>query len=217
MWVTPAGYGRNVSEQESLFAVFEADVESSTVDLVPIEPADQPGTKPEPEPEIEVRRSTRRRRTVSAHREGNRIIVAVPARMSRAEEQRWVAQLVARILASEKRARPTDGELVERAAALSKRYLGGRAVPASVRWVDNMASRWGSCTPVDATIRLSRRLDGMPAYVVDYVLLHELVHLLVPAHGPEFWRHLEGYERLERARGYLEGASAADSGPEPQL
>jgi predicted metal-dependent hydrolase len=172
-----------VSEQESLF----------------------PATS---QPAVEVVRSTRRRRTVSAHRAGDRIIVSVPARISRAEEQHWVALMVARILASEQRARPGDDDLLERATVLSRRYLDGIAEPTSVRWVDNMTARWGSCTPVDGTIRLSRRLVGMPGYVLDYVLLHELAHLIVPGHGRDFWQLLAGYERLERARGFLEGVGA---------
>ena len=69
-----------------------------------------------------------------------------------------------------------------RAAALSAAHLDGLAVPASVRWVDNQHRRWGSCTPADRSIRLSSRLRSMPEYVVDYVLVHELVHLLEP--GP---------------------------------
>jgi hypothetical protein len=77
-----------------------------------------------------------------------------------------------------------------------------------VRWVDNQGSRWGSCTPSDRTIRLSSRLQGMPPWVVDYVLLHELAHLAVPGHGPRFWALLEAYPRTERARGYLEGVAA---------
>jgi predicted metal-dependent hydrolase len=146
---------------------------------------------------------------VSAHRDGDRIVVSMPARISRKEESRWVALMVERVLASERKLRPSETDLAVRAAELSRRYLGGRATPSSVRWVDNMAARWGSCTPVDRTIRLSRRLEGMPTYVVDYVLLHELAHLLVPGHGPEFWKQLEGYDRLERARGFLEGVGAA--------
>jgi hypothetical protein len=157
-------------------------------------------------PDVEVVRSARRRRTVSARRDGGRIVVSVPARISRAEEARWVGLMVERVLAGERRQRPGDGDLAERATRLSGRYLGGRARPASVRWVDNMKARWGSCTPVDGTIRLSRRLSGMPEYVIDYVLVHELAHLLVPGHGPAFWAELAGYERLERARGFLEGA-----------
>ena len=70
---------------------------------------------------------------------------------------------------------------------LSRRYLDDRAEPSSVRWVDNQQQRWGSCTIDDGSIRLSHRLQGMPAWVIDYVLLHELAHLLVPGHGPEFW------------------------------
>jgi hypothetical protein len=163
------------------------------------------------EPTVEVVRSTRRRRTVAAHREGEKIIVAVPARISRAEEARWVALMVQRVLAGERKLRPSDDELMQRAVELSQRYLGGRAIPQSVRWVDNMVSRWGSCTPLDGTVRLSRRLSGMPEYVVDYVLLHELTHLLVPGHGRAFWAELAGYPKLERAKGFLEGVCAAAS------
>jgi predicted metal-dependent hydrolase len=181
------------------------------VELVADPPAQPEVAQPEAaEPAVEVVRSTRRRRTVSARREGDRIVVSVPARMSRTEEARWVALMVSRVLASERRARPTDTELMARAEVLSRRYLEGRARPVSVRWVDNMAARWGSCTPADRTIRLSRRLLGLPDYVVDYVLLHELTHLIVPGHGPRFWAAMSGYERLERARGFLEGLAAAD-------
>ncbi|HWB67902.1 MAG TPA: SprT-like domain-containing protein [Mycobacteriales bacterium] len=164
----------------------------------------------QPAPEVAVVRSARRRRTVAAHREGDRIVVSVPARMSRAEEARWVELLVTRVLAKEARLAPSDADLLARAGRLSESYLGGRAVPASVRWVDTMRSRWGSCTPLDRTIRISRRLQGMPEYVVDYVLLHELVHLLVPGHGPAFRAELARYPKLERAEGFLEGLSAAD-------
>ncbi len=171
-----------------------------------------------PRPDVEVRRSARRRRTVSAFRDGDRIVVLVPARLSRAEEQHWVEVMTDRIQARENRRRPTDDQLMERARLLSERYLGGRARPASVRWVDNQASRWGSCTVEDATIRLSTRLREMPAYVVDYVLLHELAHLLVPTHGPRFWALLADYPGTERAKGYLDGwatAHATVSRPRP--
>ncbi|MBV9487238.1 MAG: M48 family metallopeptidase [Frankiaceae bacterium] len=189
------------AEQPALFAV---DVLAPPPDLAPSAPLPVVAA-----PRVEVRRSSRRRRTVSARREGDTIVVSLPARTTRADEERWVAEMVERVLASERKSRPTDTELTERAVQLSARYLGGRATPASVRWVDNMASRWGSCTPIDGTIRLSRRLVGMPAYVIDYVLLHELAHLLVPGHGPAFWRELAGYERLERAKGFLEGVDLA--------
>jgi predicted metal-dependent hydrolase len=160
-------------------------------------------------PVVDVVRSARRRRTISAERVGDRIVVHVPARMSRAEEAEWVARMVRRVLAGERRRRRGDTDLLTRAADLSQRYLAGRAVPASVRWVDNQQQRWGSCTPSDRTIRLSRRLAPMPDYVVDYVLLHELAHLIEPGHGPAFSALMAGYERLERAEGYLDGVTHA--------
>ncbi|QDY78921.1 M48 family metallopeptidase [Streptomyces qinzhouensis] len=169
---------------------------------------------------VEVRRSARRSRTVSAYREGDRTIVLIPARMSEAEERRWVGVMLDKLAAQESRRILGDGELAERAERLSAQYLDGRARPASVRWVTNQNTRWGSCTPAEGSIRLSHRLQGMPEYVVDYVLVHELAHLLVPGHGPGFWRLLEAYPRTERARGYLEGVVAAQRlprvHPEPQ-
>lgn len=160
-------------------------------------------------PAVEVRRSGRRRRTVSAYREHGRIVVLIPARMSRAEEQQWVAAMVERLERAEQRRRPGQAALQGRARELSRRYLDGVPEPASVRWVDNQRARWGSCTPADGTIRLSSRLRGMPEWVIDYVLLHELAHLVEPGHGKRFWALLDRYPRTERARGYLEGAAAA--------
>ncbi|MBA8948874.1 hypothetical protein HNR61_000472 [Actinomadura namibiensis] len=164
-------------------------------------------------PNVEVRRSTRRRRTVSAYRDGDKVVVMLPSRLSKAEEEQWIATLLERLEERERRRRPSDADLELRAHELSRRYLGGNAVPASVRWVDNQRTRWGSCTPDDATIRLSTRLRGMPGWVVDYVLVHELAHLLVPGHGPDFWDLVGNYPKAERARGYLEGVAAAANLP----
>jgi predicted metal-dependent hydrolase len=158
---------------------------------------------------VEVRRSARRRRTVSAYREGDRTVVLIPAQMSAREEERWVKAMLDRLESRERRSKPGEAELAARAAGLSDRYLSGRAVPVSVRWVSNQGARWGSCTPVDASIRLSDRLRGMPDFVIDYVLLHELAHLIEPNHGAGFWKLLESFPKLERARGYLDGFAAA--------
>jgi len=133
----------------------------------------------------------------------------IPATLSRAEEREWVDTMVARLERAERRRKPSDTELLKRARALSDRYLGGLADPGSVRWVDNQKSRWGSCTPGDRTIRLSARLQGMPSWVVDYVLVHELAHLLEPGHDEAFWGWVERYPQAERAKGYLLGWSAA--------
>jgi hypothetical protein len=160
--------------------------------------------------EVEVRRSRRRRRTVSAHREADgHIVVLVPARLTRAQEAEWVEAMVAKVRRSEARRRPSDDKLMARAQQLSQKYLEGLARPASVRWAANQQTRWGSCTPSDGTIRLSTRLQGLPSWVVDYVLVHELAHLLESGHNERFWRLVERYPRTERARGFLEGVECA--------
>lgn len=171
---------------------------------------DRPTSAPSTTPEIEVRRSAKRRRTVSAYRDGARIVVLIPSRFTKAEEAQWVREMVERLDSGARRRRDGgDAALFRRAAELSTSYLGGRARPASVRWVAGMRTRWASCTPADATIRLSERLRDMPHWVRDYVLVHELAHLLVPGHGPDFWALVQRYPRTERARGYLDGVSAA--------
>lgn len=166
------------------------------------------GTGVPPTGEIEVRRSARRRRTITARRDGDKTVVMVPAGLSSTEEQEWIATVLERLARRERRRHPSDDALFDRARELSARYLSGRAAPESVRWVSNQRSRWGSCTPDDGTIRLSAQLRGMPAWVVDYVLLHELAHLIVPGHGSEFWKLVNRYGKTERARGYLEGVAA---------
>ena len=124
-----------------------------------------------------------------------------------------MAEMLARLQRSETRrrspARASDAALLARCAELSARHLGGNAVPTSVRWVPPMRTRWASCTPADGTIRVSERLREVPSWVLDYVLVHELTHLLVPGHGPDFWELVRDYPRTDRAVGYLEGLSAA--------
>lgn len=169
-----------------------------------------PARAPDPEgPTVEVRRSRKRRRTVSAYREDDRVVVMIPARLSAEEEREWVSTMLERLEKSERRRRPNDAGLKRRATELSNRYLGGLARPETVRWVDNQNSRWGSCTPSDRSIRLSTRLQGMPPWVIDYVLVHELAHLIEAGHTAEFWAWVDRYPKADRAKGFLEGVSCA--------
>ncbi len=141
------------------------------------------------------------------------MVVLLPDRMTKAEEQHWVAEMERKLLRSERRrtspARRSDEALAARCAELSALYLDGTARPASVRWVPPMRTRWASCTPAELTIRVSSRLRDAPAWVLDYVLVHELTHLRVAGHNAEFWALCRRYPKTERAIGYLEGLSAA--------
>lgn len=168
---------------------------------------------------VEVRRSARRKRTVTVFRERGRLVALVPQRLTRAQEADVLGPLVERFLKRESRAgsRLGDAELADRAEQLYRRFLEPRLrlpLPAvRLRWVDNQVRRWGSCNHVTGDIRLSSRLRTMPGWVVDYVLLHELVHLYQPDHSPEFHRLLSPYPRLAEAKAYLRGYQhAVDAG-----
>lgn len=143
-------------------------------------------------------RSPRRRKTVSARRVRGVVRVLIPASMTAAEEERWVAEMVRRL----ERSAHTEGiDLAERADRLARRY--GLPRPTSIRWVDNQEMRWGSCTTTEGTIRISSHLAREPAWVLDYVIVHELAHLAVPGHNRSFWTLVRRYPRAERARGWL--------------
>ncbi len=161
---------------------------------------------------VEVRRSRRRRRTVSAYLDRGTVIVLIPSWFSPDDEPRHVEDMVAKLSAVRKsrtRRGGSDAALSRRAEALSNSYLAGHAKPLSVRWASDQTRRWGSCTPGTAAIRLSARLQAMPSHVIDYVLLHELAHLIEPAHNDRFWALVARFPRAERARGFLEGIEAA--------
>ena len=156
-----------------------------------------------------VVRSPNRRKTVEARIVGGVIRVSVPARMSKDDERRHVEKLVARL---ERRRTTGEIDLEERAKVLARHY--GLPAPASIRWVDNQTGRWGSCTPSQGTIRLSTRLAGMPAWVVEGVIVHELAHLAEPGHTPAFWALVNRYPRAERSLGYLMAQGLAPDGDE---
>ncbi|WP_425308733.1 M48 family metallopeptidase [Ammonicoccus fulvus] len=164
---------------------------------------------------VELRRNTRRRRNAAARREEGRIVVELPPAVPPAEEEEWLARMVDLVQRREKRRRSahSDEDLMRRARELHTRYLVSVApdapLPQSVGWVDNQNRRWGSCTIGARTIRLSHRLQGMPDWVVAYVLFHELVHLVEAGHGPAFRRLLGAYPRTAEAEAYLQGWSDA--------
>lgn len=160
--------------------------------------------------QVLVRRSARRRRSVSITRRDGDLVVSLPATMSRREEGQWVQRMIDQLARKEERTiapRRSDAQLAARAAELSELYLDSRARPRSVQWSTRQQRRWGSCTPTEGSIRLSTRLQGMPGWVVDSVLVHELVHLLVPGHGPDFQALMDRYPQAQRARGFLEGVA----------
>lgn len=164
--------------------------------------------------QVEVIRSKRRKRNVTAYRESDKTVVMVPARMAKRDIDVYVAELVERLDARDERA-GSQTELEKRARTLSKKFLDTdlfqtHRVPVSIKWVTNQNSRWGSCSPSDGSIRLSHRLSKMPQYVIDSVIVHELIHLLVGDHGPKFYELMNTFPEHEKAKAYLDGYSFAE-------
>ena len=156
--------------------------------------------------DIEVIRSARRKKTVSARMLNWRTLqVRAPAHMSDRELQPIIDRLVSRARVSRDKMRSfsSDGDLQTRAVKLNKRFFAGRLAWRSIRFVRNQHKRFGSCTPGRGTIRISERLAQSPGFVLDYVVLHELAHLVEPNHSAAFWALVYQYDKAERARGYL--------------
>ena len=160
---------------------------------------------------LKVIRSKRRRKTVSATVDKGILIVRIPSRMSRSEEAHWVEHMRKKLLGKQekKKSRRSDSALEERARRLALDYFGD--LEFTIVWSSRQQQRWGSCTPLDRSIRLSTNLKNFPDYVIDYVIIHELAHLLIADHSPEFWQLCSRYPFTDRARGFLEGIAFADS------
>jgi predicted metal-dependent hydrolase len=63
--------------------------------------------------------------------------------------------------------------------------------------------RWGSCTPKD-NVNFNWRLIKAPMFVIDYVIVHELAHLIEPNHTPRFWNIVKAQvPGMEKAKAWL--------------
>jgi len=194
----------NSSENIDLFSITESQITKPVVDtsleIAPTLPGVDQG-------EI----SKRRKKNISAYRQGGQIVVSIPARMSKADERSIVPEMVERIRSAEADRTPSESVLIARTVALIEAYAPEISErPASIDW-RQMRERWGSCTGIDRSIRISDRLRFAPAYVQDYVLFHEAIHLRFFDHGPDFQRILAAYPDGEKAQAYLDGYELAES------
>lgn len=155
-------------------------------------------------PEVEIRASVRRKKTGTAHWSGSRIVVQIPARLSRRERVVFVDDLVERLLTQRPQNTASDATLEERVQHLAELYNDG-IVPSSVRWVNNQQARWASCSPASREIRVSNRLRQCPEWVIDAVLVHELAHLQEADHSALFYEIADRHPRQEESAVFLEG------------
>jgi predicted metal-dependent hydrolase len=171
-------------------------------------------------PPVTVIRSRRRKKTIQTKSGDGRLWIYLPAGMSVKEEQKWIDRMIKRHERWEqkKTVKESDAWLCQRAEELNKIYFDG-VLEYSIRFVTNQHQRYGSCTSVDRSIRISDRVKTMPSWVQDYIIIHELAHLLYPDHSKKFWETVNRYKYAERAKGYLIalGAEKIDEEPEEPL
>lgn len=156
------------------------------------------------QPEVKVIRSAKRKRTVAARLNEGVLEVRIPGWMSAREEKEAVTDMLARVAKRTVSQHTSDEQLAARADELNHKYLDGRAEVGSIRWVSNQNTRWGSTSLATGDIRISHRLQKVPDYVLDSVIIHELTHTFIPGHPAEFWEWADRAPKAERAKGYLE-------------
>ena len=158
----------------------------------------------QPITEIKIIRSPKRKKTVSARLNNGVLAVYAPSGIPDKELQPIIARFKERLLRKNlKKELDRKQDLKEIAEKLNKIYFGGRLQITAIEYSTNQNSRFGCCNLKTGRILISHRLAAMPAWVRDYVIVHELAHLIVPNHSQSFHDLTVKYKLEERAIGYL--------------
>lgn len=158
---------------------------------------------------VRIVRSSRRTRTVSAAWRDGMIQVSVPMGLGPDAERDWARKMLTKVSSRQPSGPGADTELLARARTLARTWLGGEVDPREVVWSTRQQRRWGSCTPSTGRIRISSEVAAMPGWVLDGVLVHELVHLKHGDHSAEFYAMANRYPRQQEAMAFLNGVSHA--------
>jgi predicted metal-dependent hydrolase len=157
--------------------------------------------------ETRIIRSDKRIKTVSARIVDGVLEILAPGDISDSELIPIIAQLRSKIEKKQQKRQQKqqldNNTLTEIANRLNREYFHGQLHWETLEWSTQQNKRYGSCTPALRSIRISHRLASMPPFVLEYVVMHELAHLIEANHGPRFWQLVDRYPRTERARGYL--------------
>ena len=154
--------------------------------------------------EVKIIRSQRRKRTISGRLVKNTLFVHTPVDMPEAHLEKIINNFKVRFERQRLKKELNEKEdLTGIAQRLNERYFAGKVKINRIEYVTNQSRKFGCCSYKSRNIRISHRLRTMPAWVRDYVIFHEIAHLVEPNHGKSFWNILSRYRLTERARGYL--------------
>ncbi|MDD5194637.1 MAG: M48 family metallopeptidase [Candidatus Omnitrophica bacterium] len=157
--------------------------------------------------DIKIIRSPRRRLTVSARQIGNCLLVRAPENISEKHLEKIIGKF--KIKFERKRIKEEldkSESISEIARRLNEKYFANALKINSIEYVTTQNSKYGCCNYSSGRIRISHKVGRMPVWVRDYVIIHEMAHLLEPNHSKEFWDIVCRYALCERARGYLMAA-----------
>lgn len=154
--------------------------------------------------EIKIIRSARRRRTISARLVNNTLLVSAPAMLSEERLEKAVTDFKSRFERKRiKEELDRKQNLFRIAAGINERYFGNQLKVNSIEYASDQDSKFGCCNYRTGHIRISHRVGLMPEWVRDYVIIHEMAHLIEPNHSRSFWDIVCRYKLAERAKGYL--------------
>lgn len=153
--------------------------------------------------DVRIKRSSRRKKTIQARVVNDVLEIMAPASATDAELAPFISKVQKKIEHRRAFKDRNDSYLQDRAQYFNKLYFKGELSWNQISYSDRQERRHGSCTPSHGTIRISYRLKGLPRFVEDYVIVHELAHLLEPNHGKKFKKLVDRYPLAERAQGFL--------------
>ena len=173
---------------------------------------------------VEIKHSKRRKRTISAKLDGDTMYIYAPQGMREKELHKVIENFKKRFdRRNLKKKLNKEKKIKDVFNRLNKRYFDGQIKITSIEYVTDQERKFGCCNYRKKTIRISHYLAEMPGWVRDYVIVHEMAHILQPNHSKSFWDIVYHYKLTERARGFLiaTGLSAAtpklESGEESDI
>ena len=154
--------------------------------------------------EVRIIRSRRRKRTISARLVKDTLLVSAPLMLSQERLEKIVADFKVKFEKKKlKQELDRKQNLIDIARKLNVKYFENKLKINSIEYVTDQNSKYGCCNFRDGWIRVSHKVGLMPEWVRDYVIVHEMAHLIEPNHSSAFWDIVSRYKLAERARGYL--------------
>ncbi len=152
-------------------------------------------------------RSSRRFRTISGRVVKDILVVHAPATLSQERLEKIIDKFKLKFERKKlKEELDKKQDLARSAARINEKYFSNKLRINSIEYVTDQNSKFGCCNYQTANIRISHKVGPMPEWVRDYVVMHEMAHLIEPNHSKLFWSIVSRYKLAERARGYLMAA-----------